>query len=104
MTRVRCPMERCIYWLNGWCDADEIELDPETLACITYEEFEPQTDVEVADLADLEWDEAEPIFEEEMDERLYDVTDFVTGEDDEDEEEDELAFEFEEEDGDWRLA
>jgi len=34
MTRVRCLLDRCVYWLEGFCSAEEIELDPE-LGCLT---------------------------------------------------------------------
>ncbi len=40
MTRVRCPHSQCIYWDDGYCSAETIELDPETLACITMEEID----------------------------------------------------------------
>lgn len=83
MTRVRCPQERCIYWMNGWCDIDEIELSPITLACITFEEID--TEVEpVSDADDLEWDDDESLFEEDLNESLYGY------DDGDDEEEDEL--------------
>lgn len=83
MTRVRCPRERCIFWMDGWCDIDEIELSPVTLACITFEEM----DTEVAVIGsvegdDLEWDEDESLFDDDLDESLY-------GYDDEEEDEDE---------------
>lgn len=90
MTRVRCPQERCIFWLDGWCDSDEIELDPSTLSCITFEEVDDgQSELVVADDDDeLEWEDDESIFEEELDESLYGYDD---GEDDEDEEEELVA-------------
>ena len=40
MSLVRCPQKQCSFWLNGWCDADEIELDPATLSCLTFDEIE----------------------------------------------------------------
>ena len=40
MSLVRCPQKHCSFWLNGWCDADEIELDPATLSCLTFDEIE----------------------------------------------------------------
>ena len=89
MTRIRCPQEHCIFWVDGWCDADEIELDPSTLACITFEEVDYETYRvnPVADDDELEWEEDEPLFEEELDESLYGV------DEDEEEEDDELVLE-----------
>ncbi len=40
MTRVRCHHSQCIYWDDGFCSAEAIELDPETLACLTVEEID----------------------------------------------------------------
>jgi hypothetical protein len=40
MTKVRCPNSRCIYWDDGFCTAETIELDPETLSCLTVEEID----------------------------------------------------------------
>ncbi len=40
MTKVRCPNSRCIYWDDGFCTAERIELDPETLSCLTVEEID----------------------------------------------------------------
>ena len=81
MSRVRCPQKRCSFWLNGWCDADEIELDPVTLSCITFDEIEI-VDVPTGTAAasekeedEYEWLDEESIFEEEMDESLYGVDD-----------------------------
>jgi len=69
--------------MNGWCDIDEIELSPITLACITFEEID--TEVEpVSDADDLEWDDDESLFEEDLNESLYGY------DDGDDEEEDEL--------------
>lgn len=93
MTRVRCPQDRCIFWMNGWCDIDEIELAPVTLACLTFEEM----DTEVAPVAgdnDLEWDDDESLFEEDLDESLYGYDDG----DDEDEDDELIA---DDEDDDW---
>ncbi len=83
MSRVRCPQERCSFWMNGWCDADEIELDLATLSCITFDEIEladellsvvAETEDEDDEL-DLEWVDDESIFEDDMDESLYGVDD-----------------------------
>lgn len=91
MTKVRCPQEHCSFWLNGWCDANEIELDLATLTCITFDEIEIVDELLVVgngedDELDIEWEDDESIFEDDMDERLYGVDD---GDPDlEDEEED----------------
>ncbi len=92
MPKVRCPQKLCIHWLDGWCDADEIELDPENLSCLTFEEMDeaaltaPADDLEL----ELDWDDAEDLFADEFDERLYEVsTEFGLVEEDEVEEGDE---------------
>lgn len=92
MTRVRCPQDRCIFWLNGWCDVDEIELSPVTLACITFEEVDTEVAPVDADGDDLEWDDDESLFEEELDESLYGY------DEDEDEEDDDLL---DDDDDEW---
>lgn len=81
MTRVRCPQNRCIFWMNGWCDIDEIELSPVTLACITFEEMDAEVAPVDPEADDLEWDDDESLFEEDLDESLYGYDD---GEDEED--------------------
>ncbi|NOZ29126.1 MAG: hypothetical protein GXP39_13900 [Chloroflexi bacterium] len=40
MPKVRCPQRRCVFWEDDYCSAEEIELDPEQLSCLTMEEFE----------------------------------------------------------------
>ena len=81
MTRLRCPQKRCSFWLNGWCDADEIELDVVTLSCITFDEIENSEALEGAAAAtekeeeEYEWLDDESIFEDDMDESLYGVDD-----------------------------
>lgn len=80
MTKVRCPQEHCSFWLNGWCDANEIELDLATLSCITFDEIEIVDELlvvgngEDAEL-DIEWEDDESIFEDDLDESLYGVDD-----------------------------
>lgn len=93
MTQVRCPQERCSFWLDGWCDADEIELDLASLSCITFDEIEPTSELLVVgnadeddDELDLEWDDDESIFEEDLDESLYGIDDGDPEFGDEDEE------------------
>ena len=34
MTRVRCLLDECVFWHEGFCRAEEIEIDPE-LGCLT---------------------------------------------------------------------
>lgn len=97
MTKVRCPQEHCSFWLNGWCDANEIELDLATLSCITFDEIEIVDELlvvgngEDAEL-DIEWEDDESIFEDDLDESLYGVDDgdpdLVDDEEDVPEEED----------------
>ncbi len=53
MPRVKCPAQSCVFWEEDYCTAEEIELDPEELSCITYEE-----------IGDLELDEEEEIEED----------------------------------------
>lgn len=72
MPRVKCPAQSCVFWEEDYCTAEEIELDPEELSCITYEE-----------LGDLELDE-----EEEAEEDLWEEGE-VSLEDLEEEEEEE---------------
>ena len=80
MSRVRCPQKRCSFWLNGWCDADEIELDVTTLSCITFDEIDwadelPGAGSSEGEDEELEWIDEESIFEDDMDESLYGVDD-----------------------------
>lgn len=97
MTKVRCPQEHCSFWLNGWCDANEIELDLATLSCITFDEIEILDELLVVgngedDELDIEWEDDESIFEDDLDESLYGVDDgdpdLVDDEEDVPEEED----------------
>ena len=55
MTRVRCRQSECIFWEEGFCTAEEIELDPEQ-GCLTLEELE---DIVVDDEEDWEEDDFE---------------------------------------------
>ena len=81
MSRVRCPQKSCSFWLNGWCDADEIELDLKTLSCLTFDEMElpgvssGSGEATVKEEMELEWLDEESIFEEDLDESLYDLDD-----------------------------
>jgi hypothetical protein len=34
MTRVRCLLDECVFWYEGFCRAEKIEIDPE-LGCLT---------------------------------------------------------------------
>ena len=103
MTRVRCPQKRCGFWLNGWCDADEIELDLESLSCMTFDEMDlpedkPGVEHSESDAGamELEWIDEESIFEDDMDESLYSVDD---GDPDVADEEDDMS----EEENMWPL-
>ena len=98
MSRVRCSQKRCSFWLNGWCDADEIELDLATLSCMTFDEIELAEELpgtkhseDEEEEMDFEWVDDESIFEDDMDESLYGVDDgdpeFADEEDDMSEEE-----------------
>ena len=59
MPRVRCLQRRCVFWEDDYCTAEEIELDPEQLSCLTMEELED----EVAD--DESWDDEDLLDDEE---------------------------------------
>jgi hypothetical protein len=74
MTRVRCPKDACLFWKDGWCQSDEIELSPLTLACLNYEEYEEIEDGILGDALDdeLDWDVDEALNDDELDESLYD--------------------------------
>lgn len=37
MTRVRCQLDECVFWHEGSCSSEEIEVDPE-LGCLTLME------------------------------------------------------------------
>jgi len=37
MTRVRCLLDECVFWHEGSCSSEEIEVDPE-LGCLTLME------------------------------------------------------------------
>lgn len=82
MSRVRCPQKLCSFWLDDWCDADEIEIDLKTLSCMTFDEIEEVATVAVSrdsddDDEEIEWEwmDAESLFEDDMDESLYGVDD-----------------------------
>lgn len=53
MPRVKCPAQSCVFWEDDYCMAEEIELDPDDLSCMTYEE-----------IGDLELDEDEELEED----------------------------------------
>ncbi len=99
MTRIRCPQTRCMYWDAGLCSAVEIELDIETLTCMTFEDAGPPL-IDLGDELDeddeLEWDDDESIFEEDLDESLYKADD---GDDDDDDLE--LLLDDDDDDDDW---
>jgi len=72
--------------MNGWCDIDEIELAPVTLVCLTFEEMDTEIAAIVSASDDLEWDDDESLFEDELDESLYGYDD-----DDDEDDDDELV-------------
>jgi hypothetical protein len=45
MTRVRCLLDECVFWCEGFCRAEEIEIDPE-LGCLTFMGSEDPDDEE----------------------------------------------------------
>ncbi|GAB4563158.1 MAG: hypothetical protein Kow0047_11750 [Anaerolineae bacterium] len=67
MPRVRCPQRHCVFWEDDYCTAEEIELDPEQLSCLTMEELEDEIeedediweDEDLLDEEDEEWPEEE---------------------------------------------
>jgi len=73
MTRVICPQDHCVFWDGGYCGADEIELDPEQLSCITMEDIKDlilhgeELDEWEEELEEEEWEDEE-LFEEDEDE------------------------------------
>lgn len=75
MPRVKCPASACVFWEEGYCSAEEIELDPEDLSCMTFEE-----------LGDLELEEEEVEEEWEGEEGDEDLALEDLEEDEEDEE------------------
>ena len=50
MTRVRCILDKCVFWYEGFCSSEEIELDPE-LGCLTLmmEDEDPGEEEEWSD-------------------------------------------------------
>lgn len=76
MPRIRCHYVDCIFLEDKYCGAAAIELDPDS-GCLTY------TQVDEADVDEVEEWEEETLDEEEKDEDLYE------DEDDDDEWEDE---------------
>ena len=61
MTRVRCQLDECVFWREGFCSSEEIELDTE-LGCLTLmKDGAPGEDDEEWDGEDLldedEWEE-----------------------------------------------
>jgi hypothetical protein len=54
MTRVRCILDECVFWREGFCSAEEIEVDPE-LGCLTL--------MESGDMSEDEWSDDEELFD-----------------------------------------
>ena len=88
-----------MFWQDGWCQSDEIDLDPVTFACATFHEAADDADSELLadDDDELDWDDDESLIEDELDERLYEVTRPSLLDDDDADEDDEpnLEDEFE---------
>ena len=64
MTRVRCQLDKCVFWREGFCSSEEIELDPE-LGCLTLMKNEDPGKEE-----DEEWDDEDLFDEDEWEEDL----------------------------------
>ncbi len=58
MPRIKCPASACVYWEEGYCTAEEIELDPEDLSCMTFEEL-GDLELDEEELVEDEWEEEE---------------------------------------------
>lgn len=109
MTTVRCPKQTCMFWQDGLCTSEEIEIHPVALVCLTFEEWE-EDDRELADLEsdDLEWDDDVPLAADELDESNYesdplDLTPYDPESDEDDEPELEDEFGLLDENGlEWR--
>ena len=65
MPRVHCPQHTCVFWEEGYCSADEIELDSEQLSCLSMEELAEHLMVQ----DEVDWDEDIGEEEDEEDER-----------------------------------
>ncbi len=63
MTRIWCQWDACVFWREGLCSSEEIELDPE-LGCLTL--------MEEGDLGeeDEDWDDEDLFDEDGWDEDL----------------------------------
>ena len=63
MTRVRCQLDKCVFWREGFCSSEEIELDPE-LGCLTrMEDGDPGEE-------DEEWEDEDLFDEDEWEEDI----------------------------------
>lgn len=62
MTRIRCQLDECVFWHEGFCSSEEIELDPE-LGCLAFMEGGDPGEEE-------EWSDEELFGEEEWEEDL----------------------------------
>ncbi len=60
MPRVRCYQMECVYWKGGFCQAAEIEVDPDE-GCLTFEleevdeNFASKWEDELIDELEEEW-------------------------------------------------
>ena len=62
MPRIRCAYYGCVYLEGGFCEAEEVDLDPED-GCLTF------TQVEDLTLEDEDWEEE--LFDEDEDDEDY---------------------------------
>ena len=61
MTRVRCQLDKCVFWRVGFCSSEEIELDSE-LGCLTLMKDEDPGE------EDEEWEDEDLFAEDEWEE------------------------------------
>lgn len=85
MPRIRCRYVDCIYLESGFCDADQIDLDPE-LGCLTFTQEEEDLAIEKEE----EWEEPalDEEEEEDWDEDTLEDEDLDEDSDEDDEDED----------------
>ncbi len=67
MPRVRCFCEGCVYWEQGYCVADEIELDIQD-GCLQFIQMENMPEDEAWEAL---FDDEEGFFDEDDDEDDY---------------------------------
>jgi hypothetical protein len=57
VTRVRCQLDECVFWHEGFCSSEEIELDPE-LGCLTL-----MKNGDLEEDEEKEWSDDEELFD-----------------------------------------